>query len=192
MRKIQILNSDIYAGRDNFSELLSTESNLRIISIRDIIRTEYKSDSEIGIKIKEYIDNGTLLPTDFVNSILQKEIELDNKNILMTNYPSTESLYYGFNSLVSSLNIEIEKVWYLKLVNLEYITQKELIKLGEIYTAKYEITNDTLLEKIKAKQKNLNNIIELWKLDYNVLTVNVDYEKENDIREYFKEKIKSA
>lgn len=192
MRKIQVLHSDIYAGKDNFSELLSTQFGLRIISIGDLIRTEYKSGSDIGIKIKEYIDNGTLLPTEFVNSILENEIKIDDKDVLIVNYPSTEELFHGFTSLLDKLEILTDKIWHLKLTNLEYVTQKELINLGEIYTAKYEITNDTLREKIKVKQENLNKIIELWKRDYRVITIDVDYENNSDMKNYFSEQIKSA
>ncbi|XRE44421.1 hypothetical protein ACIVBQ_002625 [Tenacibaculum discolor] len=192
MRKIQILHCDIYAGKDNFSELLSTQFGLRIISVRDLIRTEYKSGSDIGIKIKEYIDNGTLLPTEFVNSILENEIKIDEKDVLIVNYPSTSELFHGFTSLLDKLEILIDKIWHLKLTNIEYITQKELINLGEIYTAKYEITHDTLREKIKVKQENLNKIIELWKRDHRVITIDVDYKNNSDIKNYFSEQIKSA
>ncbi|WP_431167770.1 nucleoside monophosphate kinase [Tenacibaculum halocynthiae] len=186
------MHSDIYAEKDNFSELLSTKFELRIISVGDLIRTEYKSGSEIGIKIKEYIDNGTLIPTEFVNSILENEILIDNKDILIVNYPSTEELFHGFTSLVNHLEIIIDKIWHLKLTNLDYVTQKELINLGEIYTAKYEITNDTLKEKIKVKQENVNKIIELWKRDNRIITIDVDYENNSDMRTYFSGQIKSA
>lgn len=182
----------MYAGEDNFSELLSIQFELRIISIGDLIRAQYKSGSEIGIKIKKYLDNGTLLPTEFVNSILENEILIDDNDILMVNYPRTAELFHGLNSRLNQLEILVDKIWHLKLTNLDYVTQKQFINIGEIYAAKYEITKDTLKEEIKIKQEKMNKIIELWKRDNRVITIDVDYEKNRDMRTYFIEQIKKA
>ncbi|AEA45937.1 nucleoside monophosphate kinase [Fluviicola taffensis] len=192
MRKIQLVNADIHTGKDNFSELIATEFDLRIISLGDLIRTEYKAESETGLKIKEYIDKGVLLPIEFVNTILENQILRDTKDLLMVNYPKTQEQFVGFKSLFNHLEIQLDKIWHLRLINLSYVAQKEFMKLGTMYTAKYEITTDTLLEKIKLNQENTHKLIELWKVDYGIETIDVDYEHTNDMRSYFMEKIKSA
>ncbi|AEA45935.1 hypothetical protein [Fluviicola taffensis] len=51
MRKIQVLNADIHTGKDNFSELLATEFDLRIISLGDLIRElNVKTEKVLSIK----------------------------------------------------------------------------------------------------------------------------------------------
>ena len=73
------------SGKGSQSNIISRELGLRHISIGDLVRKEIESRSEIGMKIKEYSDNGLLAPNELIEQILFKN--LPKNNFILDGYP---------------------------------------------------------------------------------------------------------
>ena len=65
-------------------------------------------------------------------------------------------------------------------------------KLDKNYALKYDITIETLKTKIINKQNDYQTIVGVMEKDFNCTLINIDYENELSMIDYFIEKIKSA
>ncbi|RRT72638.1 hypothetical protein B296_00029508 [Ensete ventricosum] len=82
------------SGKGTQCQMIVEKYGLVHISTGDLLRAEVSSDTEIGKKAKEYMDNGMLVPdeivTDMVVSrLLQKDVR--EKGWLLDGYPRSSS-----------------------------------------------------------------------------------------------------
>jgi len=187
MKKVQIIIADYNSGSQTFCSKLNEFNNSRNIDLRDVIRHEIRTESDLGKEIKNYIDKGELLDTELINRLIKSETYKDQSDITILNYPRTEEQY---NSLLKI--IDIDKIWHLKLDNLDYLANKQYSKLDKNYVLKYDITVETLKTKIINKQNDYQTIVDVMAKDFNCTLINIDYENELSMIDYFIEKIKSA
>ncbi|MCX7917430.1 MAG: nucleoside monophosphate kinase, partial [bacterium] len=78
MKEIIILLGPPGAGKGTVGERLSKILNMPLISTGDLLRENVKDKTELGLKAKEYMDRGELVPDNIVISILIKRIEKDD------------------------------------------------------------------------------------------------------------------
>ena len=75
-------------GKGTFSKLLVKKLGLIHISIGDIIRKEVENKSAAGIRVRNYVEDGLLIPDGIVNDIvLQKLQKYTFSNILLDGFP---------------------------------------------------------------------------------------------------------
>lgn len=73
------------AGKGTQAEILSEKLNIPTISTGNILRAAIKNGTEIGLKAKEYIDSGKLVPDDVIIGIIKERLakeDCDNGYIL--------------------------------------------------------------------------------------------------------------
>lgn len=77
------------AGKGTQALKLSQAESFFHISTGDIFRAELKNNTPLGVKAKEYIDKGELVPDDLVVDMVEKKIsELgDGKGCLLDGFP---------------------------------------------------------------------------------------------------------
>ena len=69
------------AGKGTQAEILSNELNIPTISTGNILRAAMKEGTPIGVKAKEYVDAGKLVPDDVIIGIIKERLnESDCKN----------------------------------------------------------------------------------------------------------------
>jgi adenylate kinase len=78
MKKIIILLGPPGAGKGTVGERLSKILNFPLISTGDLLRENVKEKTILGIKAKEYMDKGELVPDDIVFSVLFERIKKDD------------------------------------------------------------------------------------------------------------------
>ncbi len=154
--------TDYNSGSDTFCGKLNEINNSRNIDLREIIRHEIRAESELGKEIKNHIDKGNLLDTELINRLIKSEVYKDKTDITILNYPRTEEQY---NSLLKI--IDIDKIWYLKLNNIDYLVNKQYSKLDKNYALKYDITAETLKKKIIDRQNDFQAIVNIMRKDFN-------------------------
>lgn len=76
MKKIFILLGAPGAGKGTVGERLSKNLNIPLISTGDLLRENVKEKTELGLKAKEYMDKGELVPDEIVISILVDRIKM--------------------------------------------------------------------------------------------------------------------
>ncbi len=79
------------AGKGTYSQRLIEKFNIPQISTGDILREAVKAKTELGIKAKDYMDKGLLVPDEVIIGIVEDRIkEPDCKNgFLLDGFPRT-------------------------------------------------------------------------------------------------------
>ncbi len=79
------------AGKGTQAEVISAHLSIPTISTGNIIRAALKAQTEMGIKAKEFIDKGLLVPDDVVIGIVRERLkENDCKNgFILDGFPRT-------------------------------------------------------------------------------------------------------
>ncbi len=101
------------AGKGTYSQKLIQKFNIPQISTGDILREAVKGKTELGMKAKDYMDKGLLVPDDVIIGIVEDRIkEPDCKNgFLLDGFPRTveqaDALEYILNKNKLKLDVVI-------------------------------------------------------------------------------------
>jgi adenylate kinase len=79
------------SGKGTYASRLQLQLGVDVIAMGDIFREMMKEDSDIGIKIKGYVEKGLLVPDDIVNEVLKKRLAKVSagKGAILDGYPRT-------------------------------------------------------------------------------------------------------
>ena len=96
------------AGKGTQAEIISERLSIPTISTGNIIRAALKAQTEMGIKAKEFIDKGLLVPDDVVIGIVRDRLKEDDcKNgFILDGFPRTVPQAQALDEM----GIEIDKV----------------------------------------------------------------------------------
>ncbi len=101
------------AGKGTQAEVICDKLSIPTISTGNIIREALKNETELGLKAKKYLDEGTLVPDDVVIGIIKERLSQDDcKNgFILDGFPRTvpqaEALDEMGISIDKVLNIEV-------------------------------------------------------------------------------------
>ncbi|MBR4316237.1 MAG: adenylate kinase [Alphaproteobacteria bacterium] len=110
MKKYFTFIGPIAAGKGTQAEIISKKYGLRHLSTGQIFRDAISSGSELGIKVKNIIDSGFLVPDTLTNEIVKDmlgKIDLSN-GFILDGYPRTINQVYALNDILSELGIELD------------------------------------------------------------------------------------
>ncbi len=104
------------AGKGTQAERIVSEFSTPHISTGDAFRAAMKQGTPLGIKAKEYVDQGLLVPDDVTIGIVKERLlEDDCKNgFLLDGFPRTISQAEALDEILASMGRQLEHV-----VNLE-------------------------------------------------------------------------
>ena len=96
------------AGKGTQAEVICEHLNIPTISTGNIIRAALKAETEMGLKAKDFINNGQLVPDDVVIGIIKERLaEDDCKNgFILDGFPRT----IPQAEALDEMGIEIDKV----------------------------------------------------------------------------------
>ena len=79
------------AGKGTQGVMISKHFGIPTISTGDIIRSALKSGSEMGLKVKAYVDKGQLVPDEIVIGIVKDRIKQDDcrNGFILDGFPRT-------------------------------------------------------------------------------------------------------
>jgi adenylate kinase len=79
------------SGKGTYASRLQSRLNVDVISMGDIFRENIKEDSEIGRKVKGFVEKGLLVPDVIVNEVLAKRLGKvpSEKGFILDGYPRT-------------------------------------------------------------------------------------------------------
>ena len=66
------------AGKGTLADILSRMCNIPTISTGNILRAAMKNGTPVGLKAKEYVDNGKLVPDDVIIGIVRERLAEDD------------------------------------------------------------------------------------------------------------------
>jgi adenylate kinase len=112
------------AGKGTQAKKISEKFGISHVSTGDILRSELKNNTELGMKANEYMEEGKLVPDELIIEIIRKKIEKEGQEpeFLMDGFPRTLVQAKKFDEMLSGLGISLDKV-----INID-VGEDELIK----------------------------------------------------------------
>jgi adenylate kinase len=101
------------AGKGTQAKLMCQKLGLPHISTGDILRTEVKNNTDLGLKAKEYMNTGKLVPDSLVTEMVKKRMQgkdLDS-GFILDGYPRTQVQAKALDEIIKG---GIDKAIYLK------------------------------------------------------------------------------
>ena len=130
-------------GKGTQAKLMVQKLNIPQISTGDMLRDHVKNQTTLGLKAKDYMDKGSLVPDDLILDMMENRLEKSdcNSGYILDGFPRTIPQAEGLDNVLSNLNHEIDKVIVLE-VNDDIIVDRmggRRIHLpsGRIYHIKY-------------------------------------------------------
>lgn len=110
-------------GKGTQADLLSKEYNLTKFSMGDILREEISINSPTGVRIKRFLDQGTLAPDDIVFDIVEDFLIANrNSHLLFDGFPRNLNQALNLEKTLAQLGLSINLALEL------YLPQEEIIK----------------------------------------------------------------
>lgn len=102
------------AGKGTQAVILAKRYNVPHISTGDIFRELIKNKSQLGLKIKKYVDTGELIPDSVVVEVVASEIKNTDfkKGFILDGFPRTLPQARMLDDTLKNLGVSIDKVFY--------------------------------------------------------------------------------
>lgn len=113
------------AGKGTQSEKLIEKFQLIHLSTGDILRNEVKAGTPLGLKAKELMDRGDLVPDDVVIGMIRAKLESCNnaKGFIFDGFPRTANQAIALDELLEDLGTSISMMLSLEVENQELINR---------------------------------------------------------------------
>lgn len=113
------------AGKGTQAVKIAEKYSVAHISTGDILRGAVKNGTELGLKAKEFMDKGELVPDELVIGIIKDRVkEKDCENgFLLDGFPRTLPQADALDSMLSNEGMEIDAVVSIEVEDSEIITR---------------------------------------------------------------------
>jgi adenylate kinase len=113
------------AGKGTQAVRISAKYGIAHISTGDILRSALKNGTELGLKAKEYMDKGELVPDELVIGIIKDRVkESDCKNgFLLDGFPRTLPQADALDNMLSAEDMEIQSVVSVEVEDQEIVNR---------------------------------------------------------------------
>ncbi|WP_438711938.1 nucleoside monophosphate kinase [Aquimarina muelleri] len=176
MRECHILLAEPFTPCDFFSKNLIEVFNLEVIDTSKLFRFEIQTKSVMGKEALSYIEKGKLVPNKLTIELFKKQIASTNVNFLIEGFPKTNEQYDLLKNYFIDSKISINRIWYLKLNNVNYSVEK-MYNESINYNKKHGITKDSIKDKIVKYIDNIDTIVKHMKMNSKLITIEIDREK---------------
>ena len=105
------------AGKGTMSEEIINKFNIPHISTGDMFRDQIARQTELGLKAKEYIDRGELVPDSITISFVKERLLQDDckTSFLLDGFPRSEAQVEMFAQMLESNELGLDAVIYLEV-----------------------------------------------------------------------------
>lgn len=105
------------AGKGTQAERIVEQFSVPHISTGDAFRLAMKQETPLGLKAKEYVDKGLLVPDEITNGIVKERLALDDcsRGFLLDGFPRTLQQAEALDEMLSELGRSIDHVVNLKV-----------------------------------------------------------------------------
>ena len=130
-------------GKGTQSAFLISHYKLFHISTGDLFRKALRDKTSLGLRVQSYMDRGELVP-DLIVTALIREVLADVKSyngFILDGFPRTLAQADSLNALLSSMELQLDKVLYLNVpeeILIERIVGRRVAeKSGCVYHVKF-------------------------------------------------------
>lgn len=114
------------AGKGTQAERMVKELNITHISTGDMFRAAITNGTEMGLKAKEFMDKGALVPDEVVIGMVKDRLQQDDckEGFLLDGFPRTVEQAAALDETLNGLNIKLDTV-----INIEVPLDKLMARL---------------------------------------------------------------
>ncbi|MEM3731546.1 MAG: nucleoside monophosphate kinase [Candidatus Bathyarchaeia archaeon] len=126
------------SGKGTYASRLQSKLNVEVIATGDIFRKIIKEETDLGRKVREYVEKGLLVPDDLVIEVLKQRINKipRGKGFILDGYPRTLEQAKAFEK-IAKVDVIIQLVvpeWII----IERLSSRRICKnCGEVYNIRY-------------------------------------------------------
>jgi adenylate kinase len=103
------------AGKGTQAKILSEKFNLIHISTGNILRQAVEKNLPLGVKEKEFLKKGELVPDDIIVKIVMEEIRgITNSGFVLDGFPRTKRQAEELDATLDNMNLHLDLVIYLE------------------------------------------------------------------------------
>lgn len=115
------------AGKGTQADLIEDKYDYKKISTGDLIRTEVRAQSKIGLEVKSIMEKGELVPDEIIIELLKSRLKQDDivNGYIMDGFPRTRHQAVE----LSRMEADREVVIYLDVVNEDVVVKRLLSRL---------------------------------------------------------------
>lgn len=113
------------AGKGTQAKVLSKEYSIPHISTGDILREAVKAKTTVGMKAKEFMDRGGLVPDELVIEIMAERVTSPDckEGFILDGFPRTGAQAKALDSTLAQFKCPVDMVLYFK-TSIETIIQR--------------------------------------------------------------------
>lgn len=98
------------AGKGTQAQKLVADYGVAHISTGDLLRAAVKAGTKLGVKAKEYMDNGQLVPDKLVIDLVLERLEADDakKGFILDGFPRNTAQAVSLDSALAEMGIKLD------------------------------------------------------------------------------------
>ncbi len=126
------------AGKGTYSSRLQTKLGVDVIAMGDIFRESVKQNTELGKKVKSYVEKGALVPDSVVIEVLKERLSRvpKGKGFILDGFPRTieqANTLEGITSIDVILQLDVPDEIIIQRLSSRRICKK----CGEVYNIRF-------------------------------------------------------
>jgi len=130
------------AGKGTQAERLRSDFSLPYFATGDMLRTHVKDESELGLKAKEYMDAGDLVPDELIIAMLLEAIDAEGDDgFLLDGFPRTVPQADALDQAIGGRDRRLTAVLLIEAeddVVVERISGRRVADNGRVYHVKFD------------------------------------------------------
>jgi len=105
------------SGKGTQAKLLADKYGFSHIATGDIFRWHMSNNTELGKRIREYLERGELVPDDITSEVVDDAIarSMNSRGIILDGYPRTMVQVEHLDRILARYGLDIDVVIYLKV-----------------------------------------------------------------------------
>jgi len=168
-----VLSGPPGSGKGTQGNMLARKFNLYYISTGSLLRKEVKADSEIGRRVKDFIDVGDLVPDEIVIQLIEREMKLNNQagGFIFKGFPRTVLQSYILDGLLRKMSMNVSCVIELSAPTLEMI--KRLDRRSRSDRARpYDMSTELIIHRLEEYETKTTRVMDMYKKQNKHMVIN--------------------
>ncbi|GAB4405136.1 MAG: adenylate kinase [Microscillaceae bacterium] len=151
------------AGKGTQSAKIIEKYDYLHLSTGDLLRAEREAGTELGLKAKEFMDKGALVPDEVVIGMIDNKINANRQvnGIVFDGFPRTVAQAEALDQMLTKNGLEIAKMIELEVVEDELV--KRLLERGKT-SGRPDDQNETVIRnRFKAYENETAPVADYYK-----------------------------
>ncbi len=131
------------SGKGTQAKLLAERLKMPHISLGDILREEVRQGTEIGKRVKEFINAGKLAPDELTIGLTRKRIKMEDckAGFILDGFPRSAAQAEAFDKMLINADLNLDKVVYFQVTEDEVVERlserRSCKKCGAVFHARF-------------------------------------------------------